>query len=56
MIKVGFKKLTDDAILPAKAHLTDSGFDLFANETVTILPGGRRYVLEHKDQFKGVRK
>ena len=44
MIKVGFKKLTDDAILPVKAHLTDSGFDLFANEDVTILPGETRVI------------
>lgn len=39
MIKVGFKLLTDDAILPVKAHATDSGFDLFANENVSIAPG-----------------
>ncbi|MEI3596893.1 MULTISPECIES: dUTP diphosphatase [unclassified Oceanobacillus] len=39
MIKVGFKKLADDAILPARAHYSDSGFDLFANENVTIEPG-----------------
>lgn len=38
-IKVGFKKLTDDAILPVKAHATDSGFDLFANEDAIITPG-----------------
>ncbi|GGN59409.1 dUTP diphosphatase [Oceanobacillus indicireducens] len=39
MIKVGFKKLADDAILPARAHYSDSGFDLFANEDVIIDPG-----------------
>ncbi len=39
MIKVGFKKLTEDSILPVKAHPTDSGFDLFANEDVIINPG-----------------
>lgn len=39
MIKVGFKKLADDAILPARAHYSDSGFDLFANEDVIIEPG-----------------
>lgn len=33
------KKLTEDAILPVKAHTTDSGFDLFANEDVIIGPG-----------------
>lgn len=39
MIKVGFKKLTEDAILPVKAHATDSGFDLFANEDDWVLAG-----------------
>src|SRR5690625_807459 len=39
MIKVGFKRLTGDAILPVKAHPTDSGFDLFANEDAIIEPG-----------------
>lgn len=39
MIKVGFKRLTDNAILPVKAHPTDSGFDLFANEDEVIEPG-----------------
>lgn len=38
MIKVGFKRIKDDAILPVKAHPTDSGFDLFANENVVIGP------------------
>lgn len=32
MIKVGFKRLTDDAVLPFKAHQTDSGFDLFTSD------------------------
>lgn len=32
MIKVGFKKLTDDAVLPIKAHPTDSGFDLYTSD------------------------
>ncbi len=36
MIKVGFKRLTDDAILPTKAHPTDSGFDLYTNEDAII--------------------
>src|SRR5690625_2918069 len=39
MIKVGFKRLTDDAVLPVRAHYSDSGFDLFANEDVVIQPG-----------------
>lgn len=44
MIKVGFKRLTDDAILPVKAHPTDSGFDLFANEDVILEPGGTKVI------------
>lgn len=44
MNKVGFKRLTEDAILPVKAHATDSGFDLFANEDVIISPGETKVV------------
>ena len=36
---VGFKRLSDDAIIPTKAHYTDSGFDLYASEDVIIEPG-----------------
>lgn len=36
---VGFKRLTDTAVIPTKAHPTDSGFDLYADETVIIEPG-----------------
>lgn len=36
---VGFKKLHVDAILPAKAHDEDSGFDLYALEDTIIYPG-----------------
>lgn len=38
-MKIGFKRLTDDAILPTKAYKTDSGFDLFAAEDMLIHPG-----------------
>src|SRR5690625_26755 len=38
-VKIGFKRLNDDAILPTKAHPTDSGFDLYASEDVIIEPG-----------------
>lgn len=38
-IKVGFKRLNDNAIMPTKAHATDSGYDLYANEDVIIGPG-----------------
>jgi len=35
---VGFKRLTDDAVLPTKAHATDSGWDLVAAEDVNVEP------------------
>lgn len=38
-IKVGFKRLNDNAIMPTKAYPTDSGFDLYASEDVIIEPG-----------------
>lgn len=38
-VVIGFKRLSDDAILPTKAHPTDSGYDLYANEDVIIEPG-----------------
>src|SRR5690625_4433665 len=39
MVKVGFKRLNDNAVIPTKAHPTDSGFDLYASEDVIIEPG-----------------
>ena len=38
-VTIGFKRLSDDAIIPTKAHPTDSGYDLFAAEDVIIEPG-----------------
>ena len=38
-VTIGFKRLSDDAILPTKAHPTDSGFDLYASDDVIIEPG-----------------
>ena|SRR5690554_6894501 len=38
-IKVGFKRLNDNAIIPTKAYPTDSGFDLYASKDVIIRPG-----------------
>lgn len=38
-LEIGFKRLSDNAILPTKAHATDSGFDLFAAQDVIISPG-----------------
>lgn len=38
-LEIGFKRLSDNAILPTKAHATGSGFDLFAATDVIITPG-----------------
>lgn len=38
-IHVGFKRLSENAVLPTKAHATDSGFDLYASADVIIEPG-----------------
>ena len=37
-LEIGFKRLSDNAILPTKAHATDSGFDLFAAQDIIIAP------------------
>jgi len=37
IIKV--KKLSDKATLPTKAHLSDSGWDLYSSENRVLLPG-----------------
>lgn len=37
--QVGFKRLTDDAVIPTKAHASDSGFDLVASEDIIVAPG-----------------
>lgn len=44
MIRLGFKRLTNDSILPIKAHPFDSGFDLFANEDATIYAGETKVI------------
>lgn len=36
---LNFKKLSPTAITPTKAHTTDAGFDLYADEEVTLLKG-----------------
>jgi dUTP pyrophosphatase len=35
-LKLRFKKLTNTAIAPEKAHASDAGFDLFADERIVI--------------------
>lgn len=42
--KVGFKRLTDEATIPTKAHESDSGFDLYAATDVVIEPGETKVV------------
>lgn len=44
MTTLQFKRLSDKAILPTKAHATDSGFDLYAAEDVFIPDGGMAVV------------
>src|SRR5699024_9759972 len=38
-LQVGFKRLSDSAVIPTKAHASDSGFDLVASEDIIIEPG-----------------
>src|SRR5690625_1478746 len=38
-VVIGFKRLSDDAIIPTKAHPSDSGYDLYAAKDVIIEPG-----------------
>lgn len=38
-LEIGFKRLSDNAILPTKAHSNDSGYDICAAEDVIIPPG-----------------
>ena len=40
-MQLRFQRLTDDAILPARAHDEDAGLDLCAAEAAHIGPGGR---------------
>lgn len=37
-MKLKFKRLSNNAVLPTKAHAMDSGFDLYTAEEVTIKP------------------
>ena len=38
-MKINFKKLSDTAIAPTKGHYNDAGFDLYADEDVTLAYG-----------------
>lgn len=39
VMEIGFKRLSENAVLPTKAFPTDSGWDLYASEGVIIPPG-----------------
>ena len=41
---IKFKKLSDTAIVPTKAHAYDAGFDLFADEDCTMMYGETKVV------------
>ena len=43
-MKVLVKKLSEDAIIPFKAHNDDAGFDLFSIEELTLKPLERKLV------------
>src|SRR5690625_780421 len=38
-LHLGFQRLSESAVVPTKAHASDSGFDLVASEDVIIEPG-----------------
>ena len=43
-MKINFKKLSDTAITPRKANYNDAGFDLYADEDVTLTYGETRAI------------
>lgn len=43
-IRIGFKRLSENATIPTKAYASDSGFDLYAAEDVIIEPGETKIV------------
>jgi len=43
-LKIQAKKLTDTAILPTKAHMSDAGWDLYADESCVIPPKQRHVI------------
>ena len=43
-MKINFKKLSQTAIAPNKSHYNDSGFDLYADEDVTLAYGETKVI------------
>ena len=44
MMTVKTKRLSDNAVLPTRAHHTDAGFDLVASQTTTVPANGRALI------------
>ena len=56
-INVNFKKLSDKAVIPTKAHLTDAGFDIVAtsvNETDDYIEYGTSIAVEIPENHVGL--
>lgn len=43
-LEIGFKRLTEKAVIPTKAHANDSGFDIYAAVDVIIAPNTTKIV------------
>jgi dUTP pyrophosphatase len=43
-MQIKIKKLSQTAITPTKAHITDAGYDLYSDEDVCVGPGERRLI------------
>jgi dUTP pyrophosphatase len=43
-LNLAFRKLSDDAVLPTRAHADDAGLDLYASEPAILGPGERTSV------------
>lgn len=41
---IRFKKTSDTAIVPSRAHADDAGMDLYSDETLSLAPGERQAV------------
>ena len=43
-MNIKFKKLTDNSILPTKAHINDTGWDVYCTDDISIQPGESKVV------------
>jgi dUTP pyrophosphatase len=44
-VRIEFTRLDPEALAPAQQHAHDAGYDLHANESVTLAPGGGRGIV-----------